>query len=34
MEMDLQSLSELKAAIQEFFCYIAGVKERVIARVS
>lgn len=29
-----QSLPELKAAIREFFCYIAGVKNRVIARVA
>jgi len=29
-----QSLPELKAAIRQFFCYIAGVKDRVIARVA
>lgn len=29
-----QSLPELKAAIREFFCYIAGVEDRVIARVA
>ncbi len=29
-----QTLPELKAAIREFFCYIAGVKNRVIARVT
>jgi transposase len=29
-----ESLAALKAAIREFFCYIAGVKERVIARVA
>lgn len=29
-----QSLPELKAAIREFFCYIAGIKDRVIARVA
>lgn len=29
-----QSLPELKAAIHQFFCYIAGVKDQVIARVA
>jgi transposase len=29
-----QSLPQLKADIREFFCYIAGVKDRVIARVA
>lgn len=29
-----QSLPELMAAIREFFCYIAGVKNRVITRVA
>jgi transposase len=29
-----RSLQELKQAIREFFCYIAGVKEQVISRVA
>ncbi len=29
-----QNLEDLKAAIRQFFCYIAGVKEKVVARVA